>query len=113
MSKFIDKLMTRDTGRRHAVDPHVYVCSALNEKSAKPPEFYLLKEYEFKCVWCVRFNCREEDVEFALANTRRRLMEDVYGEFYGKIMDLEKAFFEWDRDAMSEIIHQIKEKIHS
>ena len=110
MSKFIDSLVSKDTGKLN------YPQGRLQFKIDEIPEFtYMMdnpqSEYRFEVNWGVMVRCYPKDLAKITENVLHQLKRDVYGEFYDKILSLERAMYEANEEKMLEYLRDLKKII--
>lgn len=96
MSRFIDAIRASKTGRRAAIlEP---LSCGICKVEPILDVFQTTEEYEFKVEWMVRAFCQHNDFDAMMENIHRQLKEAVYGEFRNRILRLERAIYEQDRE---------------
>lgn len=94
MSKFIDAVTAELTGNRRAVLGPLTVVQHWSDVF-NPAMTY---EYDIGVTWKVRTHCEKAALQHVTRNVLRHLREDVYGEFRDRILRLERAVYEHDRE---------------
>ena len=102
MSKFIDNIQEKWTGRRKA--PMWFPLKATAEVQPSRPHLHNVREYEFSAEWKSVVSCEPQDVPHVLKNVKRQLQDAVYGEMRPRLLRLEQAIYDYDREtALSEL----------
>lgn len=97
MSKFIDAVTAELTGNRYPVLEHMTIVQKWSD-DATAFNSAMTYEYDIGVTWKVRTHCDKAALQHVTRNVLRQLREAVYGEFRDRVLRLERAVWEHDRE---------------
>jgi hypothetical protein len=110
MSKFIDNLEAKLTpGGAKPIRHNLPELTATISRTSTPWDF--LDEYKVKVEYAVVQHCKPEEVPEMLKMIRRKLQEEVFGEFRAKLIQLQQSIYGDDRQQSIEILRVIFDEI--
>lgn len=109
MSQFIDAVKSEMlTGRKANFSPMLTVKKDYKET---PSNFDDLTEYRIAVEWVQTGHCKRTELAPMIDNVVRALRKAVYGDIEQRIIRLERAIYEQDRDSVLSEIRDITREI--
>jgi hypothetical protein len=111
VSKFVEELKARIVGgdRRPALGPIKNF--SFSEKFEKATDYAELTHYIISTTFDMHFTCVPSDVMRAKRIATDHLLEAIYGELFGMVLEAEKAVIDGDREAALKALDQIRREM--
>ena len=107
MSKFIEQVEAKLTGRRIAVMPELIVTEKVDDVLSD----LSVLEYDIGVEWKVRTHCERDAVKHVHDNVVRQLLEDIYGQFRWRAIQIQRTAYEQDFEKMHMHIRDLMREI--
>jgi hypothetical protein len=100
MSRFIEAIRHRMTGRKFPLlEPLSVVMNRRKDgEQLEAHDFRTADEFEYEVAWRVRVKCEQPEANLIGNSVLRELREAVYGDLRDRIIRLERAVYEQDRE---------------
>jgi hypothetical protein len=102
MSKFIDNIKAKFTGRERMASSPVMTMTAdraISDNAYFSNPVPILREYTISVGYHQKVYCRPSELDRVMDTYIRALKREVYGEFLDRVSKIEIAVYEDDRDA--------------
>ncbi len=108
MSKLLDYIEGKWTGKHVLPDPTFEHIDATLRMEPNPIPYSLLREYVFETKFVIRTQCDKRDFKPMTKNVIEQARQMIYGEFRNRLFELERALYERDIRKMESAIRDLK-----